>query len=188
LGGTLTIDAAAFTTTQPEAPITILTASSLMGTKFDDVQAVGSGEIKLVVDYLPGSVQVRQILLGDMNHDGMRDPVEDTRFFAMALTNPVGYYGGCSKCDDFGRGPGDLDFNGRLDFDDIDDFARLMGISQAAVLAAIQAEMQRVPEPPSLALALCAGSLSAIVICQRYKSNCRLDSKKASRISVATSC
>ena len=87
-----------------------------------------------------------------MNRNGIlgaADVQNDIQAFALALKNPLAYF---NSYHIFGSDSGDLDGyrtnpsnfapNGRLDFDDIDDFAALMaagsGGSAADMLARIQ--------------------------------------------------
>jgi hypothetical protein len=93
----------------------------------------------------------------------------DVPAFALALSNPNTYH---SIYGIFGNSLGDVDGwatnqfapNGKLDFDDIDDFAALIAagtpMGSGASVASIRAEILRdlgVPEPTSAFLLVCGG-------------------------------
>jgi hypothetical protein len=143
--------------------ITFLTAAGGIFGSFDEIVAPNSDlTLELIRD--PGittrlglifstSVFARQLTRGSMNGDSIIDG-EDIGAFTLALRDPVAY-----EQQFFIEGSvlGDLDDNGRLDFDDIDEFAELIAESGAAssyqsAMAAIAGQLQ-VPEPSSNALA-----------------------------------
>ena len=102
----------------------------------------------------------------------------------MALKNPLAYF---NTYHIFGSDSGDLDGyrtnpsnfapNGRLDFDDIDDFAALMaagsGGSAADMLARIQAQLRAVPEPGAMTL-MVLGSFCLFLVRGERRLTCRL--------------
>jgi hypothetical protein len=187
-GGTLTIDATNFT---PSGPFTrpliqIISASSVTaGKEFDSVQTTGNKHVVFIPTYVasgagagasggsgssgcaPGMC-VSGFLRGDMNENNVLDPM-DVPAFALALSNPNTYH---SIYGIFGNSLGDVDGwatnqfapNGKLDFDDIDDFAALIAagtpMGSGASVASIRAEILRdlgVPEPTSAFLLVCGG-------------------------------
>ena len=88
---------------------------------------------------------------GDM--DGMQDGVTpaDIPFFALALKNPEAYR------NETGMEPndaGNVDGFGKLDFDDIDDFAMKLNMSTTTLIN-IMSGLQNVPEPGSMCLIIC---------------------------------
>jgi hypothetical protein len=90
----------------------------------------------------------------------------DLPLFALGLRNREAFFEArprgfclCIEADE----AADMDDNGRLDFDDIDNFATMLDMSgMANALAAVQAAVWQVPEPGTLVLVLvgaypCAG-------------------------------
>ena len=167
LGGKLSVDLSGFGTPVAGTTIEILTADGLVG-KFSQVETIGSDEVYVRPLYDDGagggggSVSGGVCDLGDMNCDGQLNGT-DTHAFAVALRDLDRYYEDYLT---FTSAGGDLDGladgqfhpNGRIDFDDINDFAILMsgagsGQTYANILAAIAAE-QFVPEPASCLLCL----------------------------------
>jgi autotransporter-associated beta strand protein len=112
------------------------------------------------------------LLRGDMNNDGHVNQL-DVPLFAKALLNPAAYDAAHPQLGlDYRPIVGNADTNGVMDFDDIDDFVALLepgpGASLAAVLAAINAELQ-VPEPPSVLFIACGSYLLAGGrVCRRH--------------------
>ncbi len=100
--------------------------------------------------------------LGDMNADGVKDAT-DILAFSMALTDVSEYLN-----DDISNGvhplfPGDLNFDGSLDLDDIEPF--LDCIESEICLP----EFAEIPEPSSIQLALFA--LGGLVVLRRRERN-----------------
>ena len=96
---------------------------------------------------------------GDMNLDNLVDP-NDAIDFALALADPDGYF---STHFIDGSLSGDIDDDGDIDFDDLDDFALSVGMSIAELQAIVEA-FNRVPEPSTcslLGVILATGSLVA---------------------------
>jgi autotransporter-associated beta strand protein len=175
LGGTLVVDASGFELVTPGEPIPIIQADSLAENAiFQDVRTVGNNDIYFAPIYSTeaggalggdlasgsnvgncpvGAACVAGFFKGDMNRNGMFDP-GDVQKFALALTKPDDYFG---EFGIFGNESGNIDNLGDgLDFDDIDDFARLPipGASTAAIAAAIHAHIYSIPEPASVMLVL----------------------------------
>ena len=159
LGGTLEV-----TLTDPsDAPvgtmIEVITASSVTNT-FEDVMTIGVDDILLAPVYGANSVSLLSIAEGDMNPFIPGIGEEDAVAFALALTDPVAYR------DTYGISAdeaGDIDDIGDsgLDFDDIDDFVKLLNEATGSSLTLAQMfqiieEVQAIPEPTGLALALLA--------------------------------
>ncbi|QDU89429.1 Autotransporter-associated beta strand repeat protein [Pirellulimonas nuda] len=139
--------------------ITALTAAGGVSGRFVDADSPNSS-YGVIVIYGSHTVEVAltpgtgfQSLLADMNGNGFLDP-GDWAGFAHALRDPDGYDDGFFQP---GRhiAVGDLDRNGRLDFDDVGRFATYYaaggGASYAEVLAGISGRLA-VPEPVSAVL------------------------------------
>ena len=169
LGGTLKFDASSLDSSAAGTTVEIFTAGSLNG-NFDRVETVGSDEVYVrpIYDYGSGeggggSVSGGVCDLGDMNCDGQVNG-DDTHAFAVALRNIDAYYEDflvftSSGGDLDGLSDGQFHPNGRIDFDDIDDFAALVsgsgsGASYSRVVAAILAQAN-VPEPSTAVLLNC---------------------------------
>ncbi len=151
LGGSIEVVVANESLLPPGTMIEVLTAGNLMGTEFDDVTTTGGNDIFLAPIYSADRVTLFSYADGDM--DRLEDGVTtaDVAAFAMALTDPVLYRA------NFGISAiaaGDLDDDGDIDVDDIDDFADAVGMSLAALHEYIQAYSTQVPEPGALMLAL----------------------------------
>ena len=192
-GGTLTIDATNFA---PSGPFTrpliqIISATSVTaGKEFDQVQTTGNKHVVFIPTYIgqgagagasggsgstvcaPGMC-VSGFLRGDMDENNVLTTA-DVPEFALALSNPNAYH---TKYGIFGNSLGDVDGwasdqfapNGKLDFDDIDDFAALIAagtpMGSGASVASIRAEILRdlgVPEPTSAFLLVCGGCVLAL--------------------------
>jgi hypothetical protein len=178
LGGTLRVDVAEQAAIQAGDTILLMTAGSFVrDSVFESVQTNGTEDLFLAVNYpnigvaagqaantfqsLTGSMYQR----GDMNHDGAVNS-EDVPYFALALMSRMGYFDaltptGACICD-FGQAGGDFPGadglrDGRLDFGDIEGFSSRVGMSPAAVAAAIRAYGAMVPEPTSAIFAVLAG-------------------------------
>ena len=193
LGGTLVFDASALGPGAAGETVEILTAASLNG-RFDSVQTTGSDlyYIRPIYDdgagagagsggpggsgSLTGSSSVAGGIcdLGDMNCDGSLNG-GDTTAFATALRDLDAYF---ETYFTFTSSGGDLDGigtpefqpNGRVDFDDIDDFVKLVSAGSGASPAFIMAELQRqltVPEPSSIAFVLISVMIAAA--CFRHR-------------------
>jgi hypothetical protein len=172
LGGTLRV----MLEDEADAPVgtvfEVMTTGGITGT-FDDVITDGVDDIVLVPSY--GASPLSALGVGALGgggdsvyltsfEEGDMDPFtpgigeEDAVAFALALTDPDTYrntYG--ISADEMG----DIDDIGDhgLDFDDIDDFVRLLnehiggGMTMARMFQIIE-EVQAVPEPSGLSLAL----------------------------------
>ena len=153
LGGTLVVDASAFTSTNWETTVTILTAGDGIapGTTFDSVETLGSN-FYFVATYLAGEVLLTDRPRGDMDGNNMID-ADDIDDFVLALRNPTAY---CNTHPVCGSQSGNMDGSeSGLDFDDIDEFAQALrdrGVPFAA--AAIERAFAGVPEPGTYALLL----------------------------------
>ncbi len=153
LGGTVEVIVTDESLLPPGTMIEVLTAGNLMGTEFDDVITMGASDIALAPVYSRMGMALLSFADGDM--DGLGDGVTtaDVAAFAMALTDPIVYRA------TFGKSVttlGDLDDDGDLDVDDIDDFADAVGMSLAALNDFIRAYSTQVPEPTCLALGIAA--------------------------------
>jgi T5SS/PEP-CTERM-associated repeat protein len=173
LGGTLRVDATDLGEAQPGRTYQFMTVGSVMeDSVFEEVVTIGRDDVYFAPIYpeeemgsgsqavLSNTLTLREIRKGDMNGDLVYDD-QDVMSFALALTKPLEYHrdNGVS-----GQAAGDLDGydpatmtssgNGRLDFDDIDDFVLLInqqtGASTTGILAALDRHLQWVPEPSSL--------------------------------------
>jgi hypothetical protein len=156
LGGTLTVDITGVDpTTIDNTMFEILTAADVDQT-FDNVVTVGNDDYFFGPEYDQNSVSLLLFSEGDMNLDGNISP-DDVQAFAMAVTNPLGYF---NLYEVFGEQSGDINDDGFFDFDDIQPFSNLPGISLTAeeVLAVIQSFNSAVPEPGSAVLALCGAA------------------------------
>ncbi len=155
LGGTLTVmtsDAAL----SPGMVFEVVTAGSLTdGAELDDVEVIGTDDYYFRLQYGDEELQLLSTLDGDMNGmGGVTD--DDIPFFALALRNPEAYINhptmimnGVLEASD----AGDMDDNGRLDFDDIDEFAIATGRTPSQLIE-YMGQLQSVPEPAGLVLAL----------------------------------
>lgn len=161
LGGTLEV----MLDDEADAPvgtvIEVLSANSFTGT-FDDVLTTGVDDIYLAPVYDPnaGIVALASYAEGDMDPFTPGIGEEDAVAFALALTDPVAYRNMYGISADEAGDIDDIGNNG-LDFDDIDDFVRLLNqhIGDSMTMARmfeIIAEIQAVPEPNTLALGLLA--------------------------------
>jgi hypothetical protein len=149
LGGTLTIDASELGAVAPGTTLEVLAAGSIAsGSTFAGVETVGSADSFFAPIYLPGAVAVAAYTRGDMNCDGIIDS-DDVEEFALALVDPDAYLDlrGLS-----GSQSGNVDGIPGLDFDDIDDFASLLGMSTGSVFAAVDALLNPVPEPGAMTM------------------------------------
>ncbi len=169
LGGKLMIDATNLTLPAPGTTFQIITAGGLDAADiFDSIETVGNDDIYFVPVYSATSgalggdaplaalttgagVSVAVFQEGDMTGDAIFDQ-EDVNAFALALTDPLEYF---NQYFIFGDQSGDIDDDGDIDFDDIDNFAALIpGMSTTQVLAAIRGMPEQVPEPGTWPLLL----------------------------------
>jgi hypothetical protein len=150
LGGTLNLTLLDGGSIQAGDTFDIITASSIMGTEFDEVLIDGSEDVLLFPIYESDRVAALVADEGDLNPfiPGIGD--DDISAFALALTNPNGYR---SQFGISARSAGDIDNDGDCDVDDVDDFADLLGISLVELHEQIQ-----------LALAVPEQSTSTIVL------------------------
>ena len=159
---------------------------------FDLVETVGSGQyyINPIYDHgaagggslggggsggTGGSVFGEICDKGDMNCDGTLNG-NDAPAFAAALRDPDAYMDtylvfSLSSGDLDGIADGGYHGNGRIDFDDIDDFVSLMsgtgsGVTYLSMLTAIES-YGRVPEPSAGVLSLLGGVLICAVVPRR---------------------
>jgi hypothetical protein len=187
LGGTLRVDVAGQAAVQAGDTIPLMTAGSFVrDTVFENIETNGAGDLFLAVNYpnigvaggqasetfqsLNGTLYER----GDMNHDGEVDS-DDVPYFALALINRTSYFMAMTPAGapvaDFGQAGGDFPGasglrDGRLDFEDIEGFSSRVGMSPAAVVAAISAYAASVPEPHSAVLAVVAGLVGLTCRCR----------------------
>ncbi len=168
LAGTLNVVASAIPPlpTDGSMGVTILTAANV-DQKFENVMTTSTSDFYFAPRYDSGSVSLLSFLDGDMNQNGMRNG-EDVSFFAMAVTDPDGYF---DLFDMYGEGSGDINDDGFFDFDDIEPFSQLSGIGLTAeeIVAVIEAFQQPVPEPDTL-LGFCL-ALGSLVASRRLSSN-----------------
>ncbi|MDZ4659170.1 MAG: hypothetical protein SH868_16485 [Bythopirellula sp.] len=157
LGGTLMVDLSAAT---PASLIgdefVVLTAGDVNQT-FADIDVMGAPDYFIQPDYSEQSLALLLFGDGDMNCDGDYSS-DDVEKFAMAITNPIGYFG---QFEIFGEDSGDMNDDGFFDFDDIDDFSQIDfggGLTADEVLAyLLEYTGTTVPEP-SAALLFVVGS------------------------------
>jgi autotransporter-associated beta strand protein len=183
LGGTLRVNIADQAQVQAGDTIRLMTAANFArDTVFESIETTGTEDLFLAVNYpnidvaggqaaesfqsLTGTMYQR----GDMNHDGAVN-ADDVPYFALALINRMSYFRARTPTgaliSDFGQAGGDFPGanglrDGRLDFDDIEGFSTRVGMSPAAVAAAISAYSAIVPEPSSAVLAMAAGLVGAM--------------------------
>jgi hypothetical protein len=168
LGGTLRIDAFNFTTFTPNTTFEIMNAGSLAGS-FEKLEWIGDDETSFyyypVYDYENGIVSLSSVRDLDMNGDQDPDPadVTDVRLFVVALMNEdvQKFWDKCgTQCDGtiWPQHHGDLNGNGRVDFDDLD---ILEGIEMppGELAKAFDWYFNQVPEPSSAVLFACGGLL-----------------------------
>ena len=181
LGGTLSVDISQLLVAVPgSTTFEIVRADTLVGT-FDNVETVGSDEfyVRAIYDYEAdgggGTASGGICDLGDMNCDGQLNG-DDTHAFAVALRDLDRYYEDYLT---FTSAGGDLDGladgqfhpNGRIDFDDINDFAALVagsgsGANFDGIVAAIYAQAIA-PEPSSGLLFLSGVGMMAVGLPRR---------------------
>ncbi len=156
LGGTLMVDLSAAT---PAALVgeefTVLTAGDVNQT-FAEIDVLGAPDYFIQPDYSENEVSLLLFGDGDMNCDGDYTS-DDVEKFAMAITNPIGYF---SQFEIFGEDSGDMNDDGFFDFDDIDDFSQIDfgGLTAEEVVAyLLEFTAPAVPEP-SAALLFVVGS------------------------------
>lgn len=158
----------------------VMTTDSITGT-FDDVITTGVDDIILVPSYgtspfsalgvgahsSGASVYLTSVAEGDMNPFVAGIGEEDAVAFALALTDPDTYRNTYGISADEAGDIDDIGDNG-LDFDDIDDFVRILNqhiggtITMARMFQIIE-EAQAVPEPAATQLVLLA-SLSVVAM------------------------
>ena len=155
LGGTVVIMLDENSSVSAGDVIEVITTDGNVTGKFDSVLTTGVNDIYLAPIYGDSFVALQSLALGDMNQvDGLN--ADDAVAFALALTDPDEYFDAYFIS---GSEPGDIDLDGILDFDDIDDFVALLnaelpeGFSMAQMMEIIQAA-QPVPEPTGLVLSL----------------------------------
>jgi photosystem II stability/assembly factor-like uncharacterized protein len=184
LDGTLRIVVTHPQAVQAGDTITLLTAGSFVtGSVFQRVETIGADDLYFAVDY-PNfgigsgddeattlAVGATGYELGDMNRSGGQPDTEDIRLFALALVNDAAYRArttpnGACICQD-GWAAGDFTEDFRLDVDDIAGFANKLGMSTAALAAAIKAYNQGVPEPSAAALLLSCSC--GVLMRRRYR-------------------
>ena len=150
LAGTLNVVAGSISPlpTDGVTEVTILTATNGVVSRFDNVVTSGMQDHFFAPRYDSGSVSLLSYLEGDMNRNGLRN-AEDVTFFAMAVTDPDGYF---DQFFIFGEQSGDINDDGLFDFDDIGPFSQLSGIGLTAeeIVAAIEAYQHAVPEPSTI--------------------------------------
>lgn len=106
----------------------------------------------------PGGVIFLLRDVGDLNGDLIIDS-RDAPLFAEALFNPSAFN---PLFDSTGHEAADMNADGQLDFDDIDDFANSVSdMEPDAVIAAIRSAIPGVPEPSSLWPLLLSSALMA---------------------------
>jgi hypothetical protein len=181
LGGKLEVMVATTALIEAGDSMTIIAAGGVTTQSvFTDVETSGSDDLFFAINYPAAGMgtgsSVNQVLVGDtwyyrgdMNHSGGQPDQFDIPYFAMALSDSEKYRkqilpNGACICDS-GKSAGDLGgpegfSDGKLTFDDISFFAAKLGMSNSALLAA----MQGVPEPSSIGLSI---FLALIVASQR---------------------
>ena len=131
LGGTLDVDGSEYLgpmpTSEPgDVPVVdLVTADNITpGTIFDSVVTSGSDDMYFAPIYGLAAFSVGLYQEGDMDRDGELEDDDDPAAFALAITDPTGYFETY-----FIDGPeaGDVDNDNDLDFDDIDGFVDLFG-------------------------------------------------------------
>ena len=152
LEGKLSVDLSGFTNFGSAGAVEIIQAGFIDDTsRFDAVEATGIVQqgVYAAATYTPTTVALNSFFVGDMNRDGFRDAA-DVEFFALALRDRGAYENYMlpdgSKIGISGDITGDLDFDGDLDFEDIDD---LIGVLPASVAAYAESVLlgSPVPEP-----------------------------------------
>jgi hypothetical protein len=167
LGGRLRVDLSQFSSFATAGPVEIISAGAIAGNGFDVVETVGFSVQGFYAgaSYTPTTVALQAYSVGDMNRDGFVDEL-DVDFFALALRDRRGYetymLGDGTLIGISGDITGDTDYDGDLDFDDIDDMISLLP-PPAALYAQTVLLGIAVPEPPSMLLALVGG----VAICAR---------------------
>lgn len=133
-----------------------ITAGSISG-EFDDVIAEGADDFYFRPIYAATTASLQLFAEGDMNPFTPGLTEEDAVAFALALTDPVQYRNTYGVSADEA---GDIDDLNGLDFDDIDDFVKLLNEATGGSMSMTQMfriieEVQAVPEPTSQLQALC---------------------------------
>jgi hypothetical protein len=172
LGGVLQVVVAEGAQVQEGDTLEILTASDLTpGAVFERIETIGVSDLYFAIDYPNTALASGQshqsgtsasgtfVSHGDLDRDGNINQ-SDVPLFALGLRNREGFFSArprgfclCIEADE----AADMDDNGLLDFDDIDNFAmklQMGGMSNA--LAAIQSALLEVPESNTLWMALVA--------------------------------
>jgi hypothetical protein len=170
LGGELQVVVADGAAIQSGDTIEILTAGSLApNTVFDRIETTGVGDLYFAINYpntAQGSGQSHEpgasasgtfLPHGDLNRDTKVNEM-DVPLFALGLRNEEAFFSAtplgfclCIEADE----AADMDDNGRLDFDDIDNFAMELEMGgMANARAAVLLALSQVPEPHSLSLGL----------------------------------
>ncbi len=157
LGGTLMVD---MTGVLPASIIgnefVILTAGDV-NQQFNNIDTIGAPDYFFQPEYSESEVSLLLYGDGDMNCDGDYT-LDDVEKFAMALTNPIGYFGAFEI---FGEDSGDMNDDGFFDFDDIEEFSLIdfgEGLTADEVVSyLLEFTAPPVPEP-SAALLFVAGS------------------------------
>lgn len=161
LGGEIVIDASGLTSADVGKTVEILTTTLGLkdGTLFERETTINNTDIYIDITYTEDSASATVRSPGDMNGDGVIT-VEDIGPFALALSDPDGYFDTYKRVPDTA---GNLDNNDRLDFDDIPVFASLLDVPSSTVTAAVLAAMTDpvLPEPSSGWLAVIAAVSSA---------------------------
>jgi len=168
LGGKLEIVVGDASTVIAGEVIEVITAGDIApGEFFDEVSLVGvpadffiaplynfqpnaiNGQVAAIASLVgpPSNMYLGVYNEGDMNLDNTVDTA-DAIDFALALSNPNEYF--FQHFID-GALTGDIDDDGDIDFDDIDDFAGKVGLSLAELQAIID-DYNRVPEPATFLL------------------------------------
>lgn len=166
LGGTLEVQVDPLLPLTAGAMIEVLTAGNTMSTEFVDVITTGTEDFFFAPVYTQFDVALLSFDEGDLDMNGDGVSTDDVDDFALALTDPDRYRDGPSPGYPFGHGAsaqeaGDIDDDGDIDVDDIDDFAGLVGMTVSGLKHQIQLYSAQIPEPSALTLGLLIAACGA---------------------------
>jgi hypothetical protein len=165
LGGKLVLDASQLTNVTLGTSIQIVTAGDGLagGTEFSSIATMGNDDIYFYADYTGSAVNAYAGTVGDFTHDNVVTAA-DADLFATGLINPNRFFdlvfADAGSAADVGGPNGNPD--GKLDFDDIDEFAALMSGSGTSnsmdiIMDAIERQRALVPEPSAVMLTVICG-------------------------------
>ena len=159
LGGHLVLDLTALESLEPGFLLPLLTTDGGFDGQIESFQLISGFVNQCYV--LNADFTFNTSLFfdsGDMNVDGVVD-ANDLQLFALALVDKDAYRDTIFSTNAFYVDVaclGDVNLDGLFDFDDITAFSSNAGLALPAVVAAIKAAQQSVPEPSTLALVILA--------------------------------